>query len=198
MIEKLLLTRLPVWHPYPVLFQTSLTSTAKDAGLAVNIKIGVICFYLMIIYWASQHFPGLKMIFYPTLGAFSYLFISRSFHFSDFDKIIAGSSAASLISSSLFMYITGIAAFIAAILCTIVLIRKFHLNAPPILAIALIPFFSQPVNIWSLPLSVLVSLTGLLLILSVVELLPLFAARLARPQREGKHKNALFDTTIDS
>jgi hypothetical protein len=153
---------------------------------------------LLLIYWVSQHLPALKMIFYPTLGAFSYLFISRTFDFKDFAKMIAGASAASLISSSLFLSMTGFLPFFTATLCTILLIRKFNLNAPPILAIALIPFFSQPTSIWSLPLAVLISLTGLLLALSFVELAVVIGARHSWIYRWRKPKDTGFDTSIDS
>ncbi|NOU91868.1 hypothetical protein GC093_01260 [Paenibacillus sp. LMG 31456] len=164
----------------------------------MNIKIFVICLYLLLIYSVSQHLPDLKMIFFPALGAFSYLFISRSFHFRDFAKMIAGASVASLISSLLFLSMTGIIPFFISTLCTILLIRKFNLNAPPILAIALIPFFSRPTHFWSLPLAVLVSLLGLLLTLSAVELAVAFAARNQWIQRLRKRTGTSVDTTIDS
>ncbi|MFH5185998.1 hypothetical protein ACHHV8_27005 [Paenibacillus sp. TAB 01] len=131
----------------------------------MNLKTWTICFYLLLIYWIAQHIPSVKMLFYPTLGAFSYLFISRTFAFKDFCRLIAGASAASLISSALFLSDTGFISFFAAVLSTIILIQKFRLNAPPILAIALVPFFTHPGNLWGLPLAVLVSLSGLLLTL---------------------------------
>ncbi|WP_239632344.1 hypothetical protein [Paenibacillus sp. H1-7] len=136
----------------------------------MNLKTWVICFYLLLIYWISRHIPDIKMIFYPTLGAFSYLFISRSFSLKDFIKLIAGACAASVVSSALYLSHTGMLSFFAATLITIILIRKLQLNAPPVLAIALVPFFAQPDHIWTLPLAVLVSLSGLLLVLSLVEL----------------------------
>lgn len=132
-------------------------------------KTWTICFYLLLIYWISQHIPGVKMLFYPTLGAFSYLFISRTFAFKDFTKLIMGASAASLISSALYISNAGFISFFAATISTIILIQRFRLNAPPILAIALVPFFTHPDNLWSLPLAVLVSLTGLLMTLLLVE-----------------------------
>lgn len=136
----------------------------------MNIKTWAICFYLLIIYWVSRHVPDIRMIFYPTLGAFSYLFISRSFSLKDFGKLIAGACAASLISSAFYLSHTGIISFFASTLCTILLIRKLKLNAPPVLAIALVPYFAPPEHIWTLPLAVLVSLSGLLLVLSLTEL----------------------------
>lgn len=135
----------------------------------MNLKTWTICFYLLLIYWIAQHIPSVKMLFYPTLGAFSYLFISRTFAFKDFCRLIAGASAASLISSALFLSDTGFISFFAAVLSTIILIQKFRLNAPPILAIALVPFFTHPGNLWGLPLAVLVSLSGLLLTLVLAE-----------------------------
>ncbi len=133
-------------------------------------KTWVICLYLMFIYWISRHVPDIKMIFYPTLGAFSYLFITRTFSIKDFSKMIAGASVASLISSALYLSHTGMFSFLASTLCAILIIRKLKLNAPPVLTIALVPYFAEPAQVWTLPLAVLVSLSGLLLLLSLAEL----------------------------
>ncbi|MNE97139.1 hypothetical protein D3C80_1954410 [compost metagenome] len=46
-------------------------------------------------------------------------------------------------------------------------IHKFKWNAPPILAVALIPFFTQPQVPWAIPLSVAAALAGLLMTLSL-------------------------------
>jgi hypothetical protein len=164
----------------------------------MNIKIVVISLYLVLIYSVSQHSPDFKIIFFPTLGAFSYLFISRAFHFKDFAKVIAGASVASLISSLLFLNMTGFVPLLISTLCTIILIRRFNLNAPPIVAVALIPFFAQPTHFWTLPLAVLVSLSGLLVTLSIAELAVAISAKKAGSLRWRKRTNVSADTTIDT
>ncbi|UQZ85891.1 hypothetical protein SK3146_05181 [Paenibacillus konkukensis] len=135
----------------------------------MNVKIWIICFYLMFIYWISRHIPDVRAIFFPTLGAFSYLFISRAFSVKEFGKMIAGAAVASLVSSALFLSHTGLLSLLLASLFAILIIRKFHLNAPPVLAIALIPYFAEPAQVWTFPLAVLASLGGLLLLLSIAE-----------------------------
>jgi len=47
--------------------------------------------------------------------------------------------------------------------------QKFSWNAAPILAVALIPFFSHPQTVWVLPLSVLCSLIGIFVPLWLVQ-----------------------------
>ncbi|TVY01897.1 hypothetical protein [Paenibacillus cremeus] len=137
----------------------------------MDIKTIAIALYLLLIYWLSQSFPTLKPLFYPTLGAFSYLFVSRTFAIKDLMRLVAGAAAASTLGSVLFLTGSGLWAFLVTSLCTILLIRKFHLNAPPIMAVALIPFFSQAVHWWVLPLSVSASLSGLVATLLLTELL---------------------------
>ncbi|CAG7657411.1 HPP family protein [Paenibacillus allorhizosphaerae] len=137
----------------------------------MDIKTVAIALYLLLIYWLSQSFPTLKPLFYPTLGAFSYLFVSRAFAMKDLMKLVAGAGAASAIGSLFYAMHAGLWTFLVACLCTILVIRKFHLNAPPILAVSLIPFFSQPTYWWVLPLSVTASLSGLLVILLLTELI---------------------------
>lgn len=157
----------------------------------MNLKIIAICLYLMLIYWISQHIPVVKMIFYPTLGAFSYLFITRAFSFKDFGRMIAGACVASLISSALYLSHTGMISFLAATLLTIILIQRFKLNAPPVLAIALVPFFAQPEHLLTLPLSVLVSLSGLLLIISITKLIEIAVVKKEFPW--WKRKSSSMD-----
>ena len=159
----------------------------------MNLKIIAICFYLMLIYWLSQQIPSIKMIFYPTLGAFSYLFITRAFSFKDFGKMIAGACTASLVSSALYLSHTGMISFLAATLLTIILIQKFKLNAPPVLAIALVPYFAQPDHLWTLPLAVLISLSGLLLLLSLTQLIEIVAVKKGLPW--GKRKSSSVDAS---
>ncbi|MCZ8523219.1 MULTISPECIES: hypothetical protein [Paenibacillus] len=134
-----------------------------------HVKTVTISLYLFAIYYISVHFPALKALFYPTLGAFSYLFVSRTFAFKDMMKLVTGATFASLLGSCFYFSHAGGLAFLCTALGTIWLIRRFSLNAPPILAVALIPYFAQPSLWWTGPASVLASLSCLLLLLLCVE-----------------------------
>jgi hypothetical protein len=123
----------------------------------------ITCSYLMAVYWASTHFPSMKMVFYPTLGAFSFLFLHRGGHIKDTGRIIVGAIIAVTIGSIFYNISTGVVSFFATAIITISLIQLFKWNAAPILAVSLIPYFAHPVSIWMLPLAVLISLIGLLL-----------------------------------
>jgi hypothetical protein len=135
----------------------------------MDIKTVSISLYLLLIYWLSLHFPMLKPLFYPTLGAFSYLFVSRNFELKELLKLILGAGIASLIGSALFRSDAGMLAFLATALLTIQLLRRYQLQAPPILAVALIPYFANPTSIWVVPVSVIASLSGLVVFLLLVE-----------------------------
>ncbi|MNG09996.1 hypothetical protein D3C84_934410 [compost metagenome] len=64
-------------------------------------------------------------------------------------------------------------------LVMITLITRMKWNAPPIMAVAFIPYFSHPTTIWVLPVSVALSLSGLIATLWLTESLEqgLFARR---------------------
>jgi hypothetical protein len=147
----------------------------------MNIKIAVVCFYIMLIYSLTLHYPTLHSLFYPTLGAFSFLFISRTFDMKLLRRIAFGASLSSLIGSVMYMINPGgISLFIDALII-IFLINKFHWNAPPILAVSFIPYFSKTADWWSVPLSVGMSLFTLLFLLFIVHLIEqIWQARLLR------------------
>jgi len=128
----------------------------------------IICSYLMIAYWVSTQFPSLKMVFYPTLGAFSFIFIQRVGQMKDVKRIILGAAIASTIGSMMYALDNGVMSFFATAIITISLIHFFKWNAAPILAVSLIPYFAHPVSIWTLPVAVVVSLIGLLLTLWLI------------------------------
>ncbi|MDR6554267.1 HPP family protein [Paenibacillus qinlingensis] len=122
----------------------------------------VICCYLMGAYWASYHFPSMKMVFYPTLGAFSFLFMHRVDNIREIRRIILGAIIAVTMGSIFYSISTGAISFFLTALVTITLIQFFKWNAAPILAVSFIPYFAHPISMWALPIAVLVSLTGLL------------------------------------
>jgi hypothetical protein len=132
-------------------------------------KFAVITIYLATIYWLSKHIPLLEPLFYPTLGAISYLLVSRTMTGKESASILAGAVAASVAGSALHAWLPGTFSFLATFVFGLFLIRKFRLNAPPILAIALIPFFEPPATPWTVPLAVFLTLSTLLLCLLLVE-----------------------------
>jgi hypothetical protein len=121
----------------------------------------------MFIYWLSLHFPSMHMLFFPTLGAFSFLFLSRALNITEFSKIAIGAVLSSIIGTALFLISPGMLSLFANILITIWLINKFKWNAPPILAVSLIPFFAHPDQLWAIPISVFGAMSGLLLTLVI-------------------------------
>lgn len=135
----------------------------------MNIKIVAICLYIMVIYWISLHFSFLDTLFFPTLGAFSFLFVSRSFRYKELSVITLGAFISSMLGTLLYnLYPSSISVFIN-VLITIWMIRKFKWNAPPIVAVSLIPFFSHSVHHWFIPFSISAVLLGLMLTLFAAE-----------------------------
>lgn len=134
----------------------------------------IICCYLMTAYWASIHFPSLKMVFYPTLGAFSFLFIHRIGQPKDVVRIIIGAIIAVSLGSFFYTINTGAVSFFATAIVTISLIQVFKWNAAPILAVSFIPYFAHPDSLWALPIAVLASLAGLLIPLWLISRLEQF------------------------
>lgn len=127
----------------------------------------VACFYLLFAFWISSHSSELKMFFYPTLGAFCYFFMSRNLDNKNVIKIIIMAFVAAMASSILHYFNPGMITLFITCLLTLFMINFFKLNAAPIVAVALIPYFSNTSSIWLLPLSVLCSLIGLLITLQI-------------------------------
>lgn len=134
------------------------------------LKSIAICSYLTLLYWMSTHFSELHMIFFPTLGAFGFICITRTVDLRWIMKICVGAVASSVIGASIYTLHSGVLSLLAVTLITIWMIHHFKLNAPPILAISLIPFFSKSGSIMIMPLSVSLALLGLLAVTSVLYL----------------------------
>jgi len=83
--------------------------------------------------------------------------------------LVIGAAIASLLGSAAYLWLPELPALLATFILTVIMIRRFHLNAPPILAIALIPFFDRPASVWATPLTVFVALSFLVAALLVVE-----------------------------
>ncbi|SFT21964.1 HPP family protein [Paenibacillus sp. BC26] len=137
----------------------------------MNVKSLAICLYVMVLYWLSLHVSFLDTLFFPTIGSFSFLFLTRTYSMSELGKITFGSVVSAIIGTILFyLYPSSLTLFVNAVII-IWLIRKFNWNAPPIAAIALIPFFSHTSHLWAIPISVCAALVGLMAALVLAEVL---------------------------
>lgn len=152
----------------------------------MSIKTYAICLYIVFVYWISVHIPHMHALFFPTLGAFSLLFISRPYERSAFSKIALGAVVASTIGSLFVYWSSGVVSLLLTLLLVIWLINLFKWNAPPILAVSLIPFFTQPPLLWVIPVSVCIALLGLLFTLSAATYL----------EQKFGHTLTLFKRTV--
>jgi hypothetical protein len=148
-------------------FVHSYLERKKVAAFMIIRSVGL-GLYIMFIYWLSSHAPGMHMLFFPTLGAFGFLFITRSPRLPELGGIAAGAVCSSVIGTLAYAVNDGMASLFVGTLATIWLVRTLKLNAPPIVAVSLIPFFAHPTNLWVAPLSVAASLAGLLAVLGLV------------------------------
>jgi hypothetical protein len=161
----------------------------------MNMNILAVSFYIVLIYSLSLHFPILHSLFYPTLGAFCFLFISRTHDSRVLSKIVFGACLSALIGSIMYAISTSeISIFINALII-IFLIKKFHWNAPPILAVSFIPYFSKAPDFWTIPLSVGLSLLSLLLLLFAVDAIEKLWSALA--QRKSNLSAEAEMTSVD-
>lgn len=129
--------------------------------------------YMMFIYWASTQFPDVHTLFFPTLGAFSLLFLKRTQERKAQLNITIGAVVGACIGTALYTIDHGPLTFFINALLMIGLITKMKWNAPPIMAISFIPFFTHPKVLWSLPVSVAGSLFGLIAMLWLTEAIEL-------------------------
>ncbi|MEK8132816.1 hypothetical protein WMW72_33540 [Paenibacillus filicis] len=134
-------------------------------------KIVAIGLYLMLVYWLSLHVEGLHTLFFPTLGAFSLLFLSRPLHPKEVVKVALGAVLASAIGVLAHAVYPGVISLFVTMLVIVWMIRKFQLNAPPILSVSFIPFFVESPNWWAMPVSVAGSIVGLVATLYMVHAL---------------------------
>ncbi|MGG3319535.1 HPP family protein [Brevibacillus centrosporus] len=136
----------------------------------MNVKTVFICLYLMFVYWLSLQVSFLDTLFFPALGAFCFLFVSRSFRISEMSKITLGATVSSVIGTLFFFVYPSPISLFVNVLLTIWMINRFKWNAPPIVAVSLIPFFSQSSHHWFIPLSVCAVMLGVMLVLLIAEL----------------------------
>ncbi|WP_409343490.1 hypothetical protein [Paenibacillus sp. MBLB4367] len=125
----------------------------------------VLCLYLALLYGLSHQMDELRMVFYPTLGAFGFLFLSRPL--KDMVKIVAGAVVAVTIGNALYALSPGMLSFFITALMAVIFIQKLRINAAPIVAVSFVPFFAHPADVLTVPLSVLGSLSGLMLTMAI-------------------------------
>lgn len=83
-------------------------------------------------------------LFFPTLGAFCLLFLTKSFERKTWARISTGAIIGATIGSVLYMLDPSPITFFVDALLMIGLITKMKWNAPPIMAVSFIPYFSHP------------------------------------------------------
>ncbi|MBO9597392.1 MAG: hypothetical protein J7559_06185 [Cohnella sp.] len=137
----------------------------------MNVKLVLISLYIALIYWLSIHLASLHALFFPTLGAFSFLLASREFNRKIAGNMLIGSTTAALIGTLLHTLDAGAIGLLADCLIVGWLIHRCRWNAPPILAVSIIPFFVDQTNAWITPLCVLLSLSGLIFLLAAASLI---------------------------
>lgn len=140
------------------------------------LRSGFICCYLVTAYWLSHHFQPMKMAFYPTLGAFCFLFMNRGGQLQHTARIIIGACISACIGSLLYLFDSGAVSFFLTTAITLTLIHVCRWNAAPIMAVSLIPYFAHPASFWVLPVAVLLSLSALLVPIWLID----------RVERSGK------------
>ncbi|WP_219838617.1 hypothetical protein [Paenibacillus sp. R14(2021)] len=134
----------------------------------MNVRTIGLSLYIMFIYWLSTHVPSMHMLFYPALGAFGFIFISRSLSFKQIGGIALGAVISSSIGTIGYMIYPGMISLFICMLITMWMIRTTKWNAPPILGVSLIPFITHAANPWTVPMSICISLIGLLAALGMV------------------------------
>lgn len=135
----------------------------------MNVKLVLISLYIVLVYWISSHLPSLHAMFYPTLGAFSFLLASREFDLKHAGRVLVGATIASAIGTALHALEPGALGLLADTLLVAWLIHRFRWNAPPILAVSIIPFFVAPPSLWAAPVAVMASLAGLIAVLGAAD-----------------------------
>lgn len=138
----------------------------------------VVCLYLALAYWLSSQNPMLKMLFFPTLAAIAFFFMSRATQLKELFKVSAAAIVASTIGSIFFFLHSGVLSFLITCLLTISFILICKINAAPVLAVAVIPFFAHPPLVWLFPVSIIFTLAGLVLVLWSCQRLEVMLAKL--------------------
>ncbi|MBB6693417.1 hypothetical protein H7B90_18670 [Cohnella xylanilytica] len=124
------------------------------------------CLYIGLVYFVSAHLEGFHPLFFPTLGAFAYLFVTRSASAREQGVIAFGALIGSVTGSILSQLHPSTLFFVVNALFTFWMIRRWKWNAPPIMAVSFVPFFMRPSELWTLPLFTAMAIGGLVLTLA--------------------------------
>lgn len=124
------------------------------------------CCYFGLVYFAAGRVEGLHPLFFPALGAFAYLLIVRQSPLREMLNVTVGAIACSFIGSLLAMLHPSTVFLVVDALIVFWLIHKRGWNAPLIVAVSFIPFFSGTSNWWAYPLCNGAALLGLILTLA--------------------------------
>ncbi len=135
----------------------------------INTKIVLISLYIVLIYWISLKLEALHMMFFPSLGAYCLFLFSKQLHTKFIVKIFLGSVFVALISTVMFQLNDGLLSLFCTMLIAVGIIYKFELNAPPILAVAMIPYYIQAPSYWEFPFALSLTLIGLVAVLLLNE-----------------------------
>lgn len=125
----------------------------------------IISLYIIFIYWLSLQFTSLHMMFFPTLGAYCLFFMTKPLSRKAQIQISFGSVMVSILSTLMYHWNTGIISLFITTLITIGLINYFKWNAPPVLAVSIIPFFTHSASYWEFPVAISLSLSGIVVLL---------------------------------
>lgn len=136
-------------------------------------KSVIIGTYLCVTFWVSLHVAALSMVFYPSLGSFGFLIAYRPHEKKDLVPLAIGATVTSAVGSVLHFLAPGIIMLFVTSLITLYLMQRMNWIDAPILAVSLVPYFSHIPHIWTLPVSVLVSVIGLFIPMWLIQRLHL-------------------------
>ncbi|MBB6731767.1 HPP family protein [Cohnella zeiphila] len=131
----------------------------------MKLKAFAACLYIGMIYFLSAHWAGLHPLFFPTLGAFAYLFVARSATAAEMGRALFGAAVCSAIGTALSHLHPSTLFFVVNAMLAIWLIHRWKWNAPPIMGVAFLPFFSKPDSYWLTPAFATAAIAGLTLVL---------------------------------
>lgn len=148
------------------------------------IKSTVICLYLVVMFFISQQFTMGKLLFFPTLAAFSFFFMSRTLSKREVQHIFLATILSSLFGELMYYVDGGILSFFITCLGNMGMLLYFKINAAPITAISIIPFVYNPAEIGVFSMSVFLSMVGLFITLQFAGKIEQFIANRKALQSE--------------
>lgn len=133
----------------------------------MKLKALAACSYIGFAYFLSAHVPGFHPLFFPTLGAFAYLFITRAATLREMGLAACRAVVVSFAGSVLSQLHPSTVFFVVNALFAFWLIHWRKWNMPPIMAVSFIPFFVHASDLWRLPVFTAAAISGLALTLAL-------------------------------